>query len=212
MKKKIIIFDFDGVIIDSVKIKDNAFKSLVAKYPKKIRNAFFKFHKKNIGKSRFIKFEYLFKNLLKIPYTQRDIKLMSEAFAKIVLYKIARINLNKGVLKFLVKNKVSFLYFISSGTPQRELKRIIHKKCLNIYFKKIYGSPVDKVNHILDIIKTYKFLKKDILFIGDGLSDLKAAMRTNINFIQFGNSFKSNKIKYKIKNFFELEKLIKKKF
>ena len=59
---KNLIFDFDGVIIDSVKIKDLAFKKLVNKYNPTIQIKFYNFHRKNLGLSRDVKFDYLLKN------------------------------------------------------------------------------------------------------------------------------------------------------
>lgn len=209
MTKKIIIFDFDGVIIDSVKIKDNAFKQIVSKYSQTIRSRFFRFHKKNLGKSRQVKFEYLFSQLLRIKYKKKDIENLSSKFNKIILKKIIQLKLNKGVLTFLKKNKSTFHYFISSGTPEKELKYIIKKKGIENYFLKIYGSPKEKHKHIEEIIKSFKFKKKNVVFIGDGLSDLEAAKKIKLKFIQVGDNFKSKYVKYKIKYFYELEKLIK---
>ena len=65
MEKKAIIFDFDGVIIDSVEIKDKAFGTIVKKNTKKIRDKFLKYHKKNLGLSRQVKFKFLFEKVLK---------------------------------------------------------------------------------------------------------------------------------------------------
>ena len=140
---------------------------------------------------------------------KKDIEDLSSEFNKIILEKIIKLKLNKGVLNFLKKNKSIFKYFISSGTPEKELKYIIKKKGIKNFFTKIYGSPVEKHKHIDEIIKSFNLKKKNIVFIGDGLSDLEAAKKFKLKFIQVGNSFKSKHVKYKIKNFYELEKLIK---
>ena len=120
-----LIFDFDGVIINSVKIKDNAFKQVVKDYPNKVKNLFFKYHRRNLGKSRYIKFEYLLKTLIKEKYKKRDIEVLSKKFNKFIFNKIIRLKLNRGVLSFLKKNKSKFQYFISTGTPEKELKYIV---------------------------------------------------------------------------------------
>ena len=211
MLRKAIIFDFDGVIINSVKIKDNAFKQVVKNYPKKVKNLFFKYHRKNLGKSRYMKFEYLLKTLIKEKYKKKDIEDLSNKFNKIILNKIIRLKLNRGVLSFLKKNKSKFKYFISSGTPEKELKYIIKNKGIEKFFSKIYGSPKEKYKHIEEIVKTFNLKKKNIVFVGDGLSDLKAAKKMKLNFIQVGNNFKSKNEKFKIKYFYQLEKLIESK-
>ena len=55
---KNIIFDFDGVILDSVNIKTEAFYKLFEQYGSKIANQVVDYHIINGGMSRFKKFEY----------------------------------------------------------------------------------------------------------------------------------------------------------
>ena len=54
-KFKKYIFDFDGVILDSVELKNQAFKKTVNRYDKKIVKKFMNFHYNNLGLSRFEK-------------------------------------------------------------------------------------------------------------------------------------------------------------
>ena len=60
-----IIFDFDGVIINSHKIKTKAFYEIFKSYGKKIGTKAKKFHENNIGKSRYFKFKFILKNIFK---------------------------------------------------------------------------------------------------------------------------------------------------
>ena len=57
-----IIFDFDGVIINSHKVKTEAFYEIFKLYGKNVANKAKKFHERNIGKSRFFKLHYLILN------------------------------------------------------------------------------------------------------------------------------------------------------
>ena len=61
---KAIIFDFDGVIAESVDVKTEAFKELFKAYPDKVK-AIADFHIDNGGMSRFDKFRHIYKNILK---------------------------------------------------------------------------------------------------------------------------------------------------
>ena len=85
---------------------------------------------------------------------------------------------------------------------------ILKNKKIDNYFKSIYGSPKSKTDHIRKIIKDQKLLKKNIIFIGDGESDLKAAFKTNIKFIQIGKNFKSEKVRFKVSHFDKIVKII----
>ena len=208
MSKKAIIFDFDGVLIDSVNIKNKAFKEIVKNKNKTINKKFIQYHYKNLGISRKVKFKNLLKNLLKKKNINQGINFLSKKFNKLIFNKILKKKLNKGVIKFLEKYKKKYIYFISSGTPQDELNLILRKKKIDSYFYKIYGSPDNKHLHIKKIINDYAFSKKNLIFVGDGESDFRAASKSKIKFVQIGNNFKSKKQSLKIDQFHEIENLI----
>ena len=63
---KAIIYDFDGVILDSVKIKTLAFEELYSSYGKEIQNKVKSYHLLNGGISRYNKLKYYHKNFLNI--------------------------------------------------------------------------------------------------------------------------------------------------
>ena len=60
----IIILDFDGVILESVSVKTEAFRTLFSFAPEYVEEIV-KFHKDNGGMSRFDKFRYIFDHILK---------------------------------------------------------------------------------------------------------------------------------------------------
>ena len=60
---KAIIFDFDGVIIESADIKTEAFRALFENYPEHVE-AIAGFHIENGGMSRFDKFRHIYKNII----------------------------------------------------------------------------------------------------------------------------------------------------
>ena len=159
---KNLIFDFDGVIIDSVKIKDLAFKKLVNKYNPTIQIKFYNFHRKNLGLSRDVKFDYLLKKLIK-KYSKEKKKKLSIKFKNIIKQDIKKSKFIKGSHAFLRKYR-HLNKFISSGTPQTELKNICKKKRISHLFKEILGSPLSKKKHIMFLKKNTKLIKK-ILYI-----------------------------------------------
>ena len=65
MHEKILVLDFDGVILDSVNIKTKAFEELFQEQPKEIRKKIINYHIKNGGISRYRKFDYFYKNFIK---------------------------------------------------------------------------------------------------------------------------------------------------
>ncbi len=207
MTSKVVILDFDGVILDSVNIKTEAFKEIFNRESKVIQNKIVNYHLKNGGISREKKFEYFYKNYFKKKLSKNTKLLLSKKFNKIVFKKILKCNYISGAYKFIDKNK-TYKLFISSGTPQKELRLICKKRKIYSFFKQIYGSPKSKENHIKEIKK--KFRKNDLfIFIGDSLNDFDASKKTKINFIQVGNNIKKKiRFKRKIRNLLKLDKVL----
>ena len=63
--KLLFIFDFDGVLVDSVELKTIAFVHLYEEYGSHIVDLVIAFHCKNGGMSRFEKFKYFHNNISK---------------------------------------------------------------------------------------------------------------------------------------------------
>ena len=129
------IFDFDGVILDSNQTKTQSFLELY-KYEKKThKDLILSFHQNNLGLSRFNKIDYFQKQILKKDYDEKNIKNKLDLFSKIILKNILKCQFIEGVLNFIkCLNIKSINLFISSGTPEKELKYICNT------FKKYFKS------------------------------------------------------------------------
>jgi len=207
---KAIIFDFDGVIIDSMGIKSEAFAHIYSKYGKDIKEKVVAHHQSNGGMSRYKKFKLYHKEFLNIELTDEEIKVMDKQFSEFVMSKISDAPFVKGILDFLEQNKKYYKFFISSGTPQYELNQVVKLLGIEHYFERIFGSPDNKEKHIEMILKEYFFHPKTVLFIGDGTYDKKAANATNLNFlarIANENSLLMNE-EFKIDDFTEANDII----
>ncbi len=208
---KVIIFDFDGVILDTNKSKGLAFVEIFNKETSLIKKKIYKHHIENIGISREKKIIFISNKLLKTKITKKNLAELLEEFSNVVFKKVIQSKYIKGAKDFLCKNYFKYEFHISTATPQNEIIDILKKKNLLKYFKSINGSPKSKQTHIKNIIKNSKCTKKEILFIGDSDKDLEAAKENNIIFFGIINQFNNfNKIKYKFRNFIEIDKFLKK--
>jgi beta-phosphoglucomutase-like phosphatase (HAD superfamily) len=70
---KAIIFDFDGVLVESVDIKTDAFRELFKDYPQYV-DEFAAYHEYNGGVSRFEKIKYFYRHFLKENITQLNVR------------------------------------------------------------------------------------------------------------------------------------------
>jgi len=180
---KAIIFDFDGVLVESADIKTEAFKELFADYPQKIKEIV-NYHLVNAGVSRYVKFRYIYEHILgKDLSKDKEIEL-GRRFSQIVWQKILEAPFITGAKEFLDTYKDKYQFFIASGTPEEELQNIINAKRLHSYFKEIHGSPKKKTDIIIYIIDKYGFKNEEVVYIGDAQSDRIAAEEAGIVFIE----------------------------
>lgn len=212
---KVIVFDVDGVLLESTDIKTDAFKELFKNYPKHI-DKIITYHIKNGGISRFIKFEHIYNKILNKPFNEEIKKQLGNKFKKIVLKKVLECPFVDGTLEFLQKYHNKKHLYVVSGTPDEELFEILEKRKINQYFTNIYGSSKQKSEWLNHIIKKELLKPEEIVFIGDTLSDYKSSKKTHIIFIGRVSSDKENIFHDKniriIKDNNQLSKLLEKTY
>ena len=207
-----IIFDFDGVILESADIKTNAFRTLFENESPGHINKIVEYHFKNMGISRFVKFKYFYEEILKQPYTEEIENKLGDKFSRIVMNEILNAPFVKGSDDFIKKNYNRYKMFIASGSEENELIHIMKKREIADYFKEIHGGHRSKKNIIEEILLRYELTKNQISFIGDAESDLKAAESLELPFFVAridGPDSLLKHCKYKINDVTELEDTIK---
>lgn len=202
-----IIFDFDGVLVDSNHIKAEAFQNFYNKNPK--YHEISQFLTEKSGLSRFEKFSFIENEILGNNYSIKESTLLSK-FSEMVMNKVINAKWIDGAIDFLdtAKNKVPM--YVVSAAPQEELLIIIKKRELVNYFNFVYGSPKSKVDNIKTIIKQNKYDNNKVLMVGDAIEDYQSSIASNIFFIgkvsNEKNVFPENVIT--IQNLHELERKI----
>jgi phosphoglycolate phosphatase-like HAD superfamily hydrolase len=208
MKIHKIIFDFDGVVLNSHNIKTKAFYKIFLQYGKRIALKAKKYHETNTGISRYVKFKYILKKFLKKKITKNELDKLNHKFKKICLDKILKLKVPKLLLNFIKKRDEKYHLFISTGTPHNEIKKILKIKKIFKYFKGVYGSPDNKIQHIKKILRA----DKNAIFIGDSMEDYKSAKYMNINFILKVHKENKNILRgkniFKIKNYKNFNKIL----
>ena len=171
-------------MINSHKIKTQAFYNIFKSYGKNIALKAKKFHTENIGKPRYFKFKYILEKIINSKNVKKEMKILDKKFDIFVEKKLKKLSPSKYLIGFLKNSKHSKKIYISTGTPQNKIIKILKSKNLLKYFNKVYGAPYSKINHIKKIKKN----NEKCVFIGDSHDDFKAAKVTNIKFIMKINS------------------------
>jgi HAD superfamily hydrolase (TIGR01549 family) len=182
MFPKVILLDFDGVIVESVGIKDQAFQKLFQGYIQYLPQIM-EYHLSHNATIRFTKFHYITEQILKEPYDEQKEKALSRKFSDLVFENIVQCPFVEGAIKFLeyFSNRVP-LYLISMS-PEDELSKILEKRGLQKYFQNVYANPTAKSEVFQHIISQKKFSPKDAVYIGDSSEDYQAAEAIGIPFI-----------------------------
>ena len=186
-KIKILIYDFDGVICQSVNIKTEAFRELYKHQSKDKIEKFIDFHYKYGGVSRFKKIEHMETKILKKKKKMKEINDLAMKFSELVKDKVINSDYVDGAAYFIKKNSKLFKQYICTGTPDDEINKIVEGKHITNYFDGVYGSPSTKVEIIERILKQNKIDSDKVVFFGDALTDYKAAMITGCKFIGIKN-------------------------
>lgn len=181
-KISVIIFDFDGVIIESVSVKTNAFRTLFSDYPEHLTEII-QYHKENGGVSRFEKFRYIYKNILNEDLPEIKFDILSKKFASIVFNEVIKAPFVPGGRKVLEAWYSQLPLYVVSATPEEELVRIINQRGIAHYFRKVFGAPKKKTACIQEILNLTGFPKDSVLFVGDAKNDYDAARAAGVRFI-----------------------------
>lgn len=180
---KAIIFDFDGVLVESVDIKTKAFAKLFEPEGAALVKKIVKYHTENAGVSRFEKFKYIYKHILGRALAETDFKDLCDRFSYLVMEEVIKAPYVKGAKEFLEKYSSAYKCFVSSATPQAEIEKIAEARKMRHYFTEVRGAPETKGVIVKNIIDGHVISPDQAVYVGDALSDLDAAHDNGIFFI-----------------------------
>ena len=167
-----IIFDFDGVVIDSNKKKEENINIALSKHMGKIPyEECLTYFNQNPGIGRQKKLEKFINdqtilNQVLVDYKKENYKTLFNC------------DLLPGILKFLKKIRLSHNIILLSGSDDSELIDILEHKKLYCYFKFVGGSSKSKSNHLEKLNLT-----KKTLYFGDSHYDNFIANEFGFDFV-----------------------------
>jgi phosphoglycolate phosphatase-like HAD superfamily hydrolase len=186
-EKQVIIFDFDGVLVDSLNIKTNAFSELYKSHGISIQEKVIQYQNQNGGINRFDKFKYFHKHFLGKNLTESELNSLSIDFKNLVINKLKKIKINKSLMLILefIRFKRIPMYCISAS-PIDELTEILKYKEMSCFFKKIYGGGASKEKNFSILSLEEDVSYSNMVYIGDSKIDLESSRNRKIDFIGYG--------------------------
>jgi phosphoglycolate phosphatase-like HAD superfamily hydrolase len=137
----------------------------------------------NGGTSRLAKFRWIWTNLVGESLTEEQIEKLGAEFADRVFRGVVECPMLPGAKEFLEDYSAIVPFFLISGTPDAELKRVVEARKLERHFKGVFGSPRSKTVIGESLISEHHFDPKRIWFVGDATTDLEAATNLRTHFI-----------------------------
>ncbi len=209
MAMKALIFDLNGVIIESTGTNAQIYAQIFEPFGQQVVRQVVEHYKQFGGIPRQKRIELYLREFAKVEPTQELIDLLSEKFSKLYFESLKHARFVNGVFEFMQHTGKKYDKFLSSGAPQKDLPKILQILGLEQFFIQSFGAPQKKSEHIAQILKTYKYPKHQVAFIGDSPKDREAARENGIIFIARPRGLKSlENEKYKINDFFDLARLL----
>ena len=181
---KFIVFDCDGVILNSNQIKSQAFYSASLSWGPEAASALLSYHLNNGGISRYEKFRYFFDTIIPScsSFDQgRDLSTMLDLYSTQVSNSLLNCEMTRS-LPYLRSCTAGSKWVVASGSDQSELRTVFQKRRISHFFDAgIFGSPDDKITIVSNLISKDDFAQT--LFFGDSLYDYKVAKHYGMDFL-----------------------------
>lgn len=184
-----LVFDCDGVVLNSNKVKTKAFYQAALPYGKDAAEAMVDYHVAHGGISRYKKFAYFVERIVPdiAPRANGpDLDTLLMRYADEVRQGLLTCEVAEG-LSLLRKQTLNARWLIVSGGDQAELRDVFKRRGLaDMFDGGIFGSPDAK-----EVILEREIAKSNIqfpaLFIGDSKYDHQAASQAGLDFLFLTN-------------------------
>lgn len=185
MKTINVVFDFDGVIVDSNHLKSKAFFDIFDHLCPSTTVT------QVLNDLPFGNRYDIIKNILLRSFGKIEERIyleLLEAYAKLTTHLVSYCNYIPGAYEFITGLNKGFNKFINSATEDSCLFEILNNRCISHFFNGVFGNSKTKLQNLELIHEISRCDKSSIVFIGDSLSDYYSALEFGCKFIGFSNN------------------------
>lgn len=181
-KYKTLVFDCDGVVLDSNRVKTDAFFNVALPFGKPNAEALKAHHVEYGGVSRYEKFTHFIDNILPPGTAEANLQTLLDAYAREVQSGLLACDIADGLLALRAQT-AGVKWLIVSGGDQAELNGIFRQRgILDLFDGGIFGSPDNKIDILARELGTAN-ITEPALFIGDSKYDFKASHSQGLDFL-----------------------------
>ena len=177
-----LFFDVDGVLIDSLQIKGEAFAYTFNDFPNS-RRAVLDFHLANGGITRSQKISMIYRLLAGVEASQEEIQKRSARFGDNVQQRVVAAAEIPGANAALRRWALACPLYAVSATPDREISNVLTARGIESYFRGIHGWPPPKDRVISGIVNQQGYDANRCVLVGDSQEDLLASRSAGVRFV-----------------------------
>lgn len=182
-----VIFDCDGVILQSNTLKSNAFGAVLSGHDPDLVADFVAWHKRTGGVSRFEKFATFFRDTLAVEDWQAQTDQACRDFGEVVSTGMCQCDYIPGFLSFLARlRRGGIPCAINTGGAQNEVREVFRKRGLFDDFEIILGSPIAKRDNMI-ALRDRGLIASGTIYLGDSALDFKLAQEFGLGFVYIGH-------------------------
>lgn len=178
-----LALDFDGVVVESVELKNRAFGELFRdSHPGKVDEVV-AFQVAHVGLSRFEKFPLIYERILGEPFPEEASELLDRRLSELVYEGVVTCPFVPGARELIERASRSLPVYVASATPEEEVRSLVEARGLAPFVRAVYGSPTRKADTLVRIAGEVGVEPGRILFVGDSESDQRAAGASGVRFV-----------------------------
>lgn len=202
-----MILDFDGVILESSGIKAEVHRAMFEGF-REHREEIRAYQERNGGLPRRRQFRDVYEGILERPLSEEKMEELAGRYSELVFRRVMEAPYVRGAREFLESHHGRLPLYLASATPEEELRRIVDGRGLARFFRGVFGTPREKAAIIGDILRLGHDCEEAV-FVGDALSDRRAAEEAGVRFIaRLGSAPELADSPYRIRDLTELPALL----
>lgn len=177
-----LVFDCDGVVLDSNRLKTRAFFNAAIPFGEEAAAALVEYHVQHGGISRYRKFEHFLRQIVGVEVEPESLNRLLASYAQEVRAGLVSCEVAPGLAELRAATPLA-RWLIVSGGDQDELRTILSARGLsNLFQGGIFGSPDAKAAIVCREIESGN-IRIPGVFLGDSRHDFEVASQFGLQFI-----------------------------
>ena len=177
-----VFFDVDGVLLDTIPVKGEAFVDAFDGYPDRAEEIR-ALHRQRGGVPRDRKIALILQEVYGMPADPDEVSRLTEAFAARVLDRVLAAPEIEGASHALSELRRSTCLHAVSAAPEPELELVLSRRGWLSMFRSVHGIPPAKSETVRSLLAEHNYEAANCALVGDSAEDREAARTNGVPFV-----------------------------